>query len=709
MPWWSAGAQFVQFGVAKNPLSVQYIKGVGPKRAELLGRLGIETADELLRYYPRDWQDRRAGTLLSLFRQDSYSVFRGRVLTAGQIYTRSSVGIFKALLSGADGAQVNAVWFKHGGLRYDPFATLKKEFTPERDVWVIGRPSNTSGSEIQVDECYFADNPESAPHVNRLTPIYPLTEGLSNPFLRSIMWKALDAAQKTGTVEIIPPSLLAKRALLSAGQAVKGIHFPDSAAELEAARQRIVYEEFLLLAAAWEMKRLGAKTENKRFTYEIKRSLLTPFKEKLGFEFTPPQKRVINEIFNDMRAPRPMTRLLQGDVGSGKTVVALSALLLAAENGFQGAFMAPTEILAAQHFYTMSRFLDGLKVRFELLTSKVKAAARRKTLERLQNGELDIVVGTHALLEEDVRFKSLRLVVIDEQHRFGVKQRAQLRRKAEFADLLIMTATPIPRTLALALYGDLDVSTIDSLPPGRQPVETARSGEAEAFQLVREEARKGRQAYVVHPFIEESEDEDIKSVSEQFERLSKTVFPEFRVGMIHGKLGGREKSAAMEKFVSGETQILVATPVIEVGIDVKNATVMVVQNAERFGLASLHQLRGRVGRGAEKSHCVLVSDSPGATASERLAALCATNDGFVLGEKDMELRGPGEFMGTRQHGELDLRAGDLVADKKVLDWAVEDRERLFAADPKLAAPQHRAFRGRLMELYSKKWHLIDMA
>ena len=691
-----------------NPLSIQYIKGVGPKRAELFAKLGVESLDDLLRHYPRGWQDRRVSSLLSLFRQSAHLVYKGTIIIGRKIPTHSGVGVYKVTLAAPGAAEMEAVWFKRtAGLRYDPFANFDKEMAPGRVLWVIGRPANEDGTEVRVEEHYFADDAGIAPQVDRLVPLYPLTEGLSNPFMRSVLWQAL-AAHADGIKEILPPSLMQKRNLLSVAQAIRGLHFPASNAELEAARQRIVYEEFLLLAAAWEIKKQQTRTDNKKFSYQIKRTLLTPFRQQLGFELTAPQKRVINEIFLDLESPHPMMRLLQGDVGSGKTVVALSALLLAAENGYQGVFMAPTEILAEQHYLTLCRFLKDMPVKFELLLGRTKASGRKKILERLKTGQTGIIIGTHALLEDDVEFANLSLVVIDEQHRFGVRQRALLRSKAAHSDLLIMTATPIPRTLALSLYGDLDVSVIDALPPGRLPIETRRVAEAEAFALVRSEVAAGRQAYIVHPLIDESEDDDIKSVIEQFERLS-ALFPEVTVGMIHGRMKGAEKMAAMESFAEGRTKVLVATPVIEVGIDVKNATVMVVQNAERFGLASLHQLRGRVGRGAQKSLCLLVSSGKSETSSERLAALCATNDGFKIGEKDMEMRGPGEFLGTRQHGDMELRAGDLVADKAVLSWAVQDREELFAQDPELKKPEHQAFKQRLLELYSRKWHLIDMA
>ncbi|HOX21905.1 MAG TPA: ATP-dependent DNA helicase RecG, partial [Elusimicrobiales bacterium] len=476
---------------------------------------------------------------------------------------------------------------------------------------------------------------------------------------------------------------------------------------LAAARKRLAYEEFFTLGCAWAIKRSQTRALSKPQKYEIKKILLTPFREHLGFEFTAAQKRVINEIFGDLQAEQPMTRLLQGDVGSGKTVVALSALLLAAENGYQGVFMAPTEILAEQHFLTMKKFLNGLPVRFELLTSATPKGARRKILDGAADGSVAILVGTHALLEDDVAFAALRLAVIDEQHRFGVKQRAALRHKSDCADLLVMTATPIPRTLALALYGDLDISVIDTLPPGRQPIQTLRLPEADAFEKTREQLRLGRQAYIVHPVIDESKLPELKAVTAEYEELAKAVFPEFRLAMLHGRMKAAEKAAVMDAFSKGEIAALVATPVIEVGIDVKNATVMLVRNAERFGLASLHQLRGRVGRGAEQSYCILSTDSKSEDALSRIDTICVTSDGFKIGEADMALRGSGEFLGERQHGDSDFLAADMARDRELLSEALADRDELFRADPRLAAPEHQAFKKRLTELYMRRWHLID--
>ena len=370
--------------------------------------------------------------------------------------------------------------------------------------------------------------------------------------------------------------------------------------------------------------------------------------------------------------------------------------------------MAPTEILAEQHFITFEKMLKALGVKTAILTSSTKAAAKRKILKELQDGTIQIIVGTHSLIQEDVKFANLRLAVIDEQHRFGVRQRAQLKEKTAKLDLLTMTATPIPRTLALAFYGDLEVSTLTELPPGRQPIQTEAATEKLAFMRVTDEVAKGRQAYIVYPLIEESEKISAKAVSEEFEKL-KTVFPQFRLAMLHGQMTQEEKEAVMADFAAHKTDILIATPVIEVGIDVKNATVMVIENAERFGLASLHQLRGRVGRGEHASYCILVAEHAGSIAKERVDIICRTCDGFKIGERDMQLRGPGEILGTRQSGELEFKAGDFFKDRDILTWAIEDRDELLTQDPALVQPAHRLFKQRLIQLYEKNWHLIDLS
>lgn len=692
---------------------IQYLKGIGPAKAKLFNRLEVETVEDLLHYYPRTYQDRRLGVPPNEYNSDSLVVFKGRVLRTQTIPARS-VLIFKAFLEDERGEQIECTWFKkrmYRGFRFDPFGTLKKDFTLNNEVWVIGKreqKNNFFGNKITVDEHYVAADALTQLHAGRLTPIYALTEGLTNKQFRQFVYEALQTSSLANEPEILPPFLLQKRRLLSAPQALKAIHFPNSLPELETARARLAYEEFLLLATAWGIKRTQTKILSKDYAYEIKKNLLTPFREQLGFTFTNSQKKVINEIFNDLTSPRPMNRLLQGDVGSGKTVVALCAMLLAVENGYQAALMAPTEILAEQHFLTFKQMLKGLPVKIAVLTSSTKAAAKKKILKELSDGTLQILVGTHSVIQEDVKFHDLRLAVIDEQHRFGVKQRSKLKEKTAKLDLLTMTATPIPRTLALAFYGDLDVSTLSELPPGRQPIQTETATSRLAYDRVRLEVEKGRQAYIVFPLIEESEKISAKAVTEEFEKLKK-VFPQFKLGILHGQMNQQEKESVMGDFAAHKIDILVATPVIEVGIDVKNATVMVIENAERFGLASLHQLRGRVGRGEHESYCILVPQHAGSVAKERVDIICATRDGFKIGERDMQLRGPGEILGTRQSGELEFKAGDIFQDRDILYKAIEDRDELLAQDPTLSKPEHLLFKRKLQELYQQNWHLIDLS
>ncbi|MDE2489390.1 MAG: ATP-dependent DNA helicase RecG [Elusimicrobia bacterium] len=689
--------------------SLQYLKGVGPRRAALFERLDVRTVEDLLRHYPRQWQERYETEDLTLPTATGLVVVRGRVLRAAAYGAGPRLALYKAQLATAHG-KVSCVWFKHLSRRFDVFAALKEEVAEGKDLWVVGRadPDLAGIREIRVDEHYPLEDERWRLHVGRLAPVYALTEGLHQRFVRELVHAALEA-HADEAVDAVPAELMSKRRLLAAPQALRGLHFPRSRAELEASRARLAYEELLLLELAWILKRRQTSETLKGFDYEIKRTLLTPFRQGLGFELTHAQRRVINEIFDDMRRPRPMTRLLQGDVGSGKTVVALSALLLAVENGGQGALMAPTEILADQHRATLERFLKGLPVKVVALTSRAGKKERAKILEALAEGSADLVVGTHALLEEDVRFKSLRVAVIDEQHRFGVRQRTTLRQKGSLIDLLVMTATPIPRTLALALYGDLEVSTIDEMPPGRTPIRTALAPEAEAFEAVRREAAAGRQAYVVYPIIEESARLDLQAAKAEFERLRAEVFPDLKVALIHGAMPAKAKNKTMAEFSEGKWQILVATPVVEVGVDVPNATVMVIQNADRFGLASLHQLRGRIGRGAAESSCFLVADPKTPQARARLETMTATADGFRIGEEDLKLRGPGELLGTAQHGELTLKVADIVKDADLLADARADADELLAADPKLLAPAHALLRRRLIALYQSRWHWIDLA
>ncbi|WP_424245755.1 ATP-dependent DNA helicase RecG [Elusimicrobium posterum] len=691
-------------------MDIQYLKGIGPAKAALFQNLEISTIADLLHYYPRTYQDRRPGNL-SAYGAHDLVVFLGRVMNTQYIPARA-VLIFKIFLENDNGDKVEVTVFKRRPsmrFRFDPMGTLKKDFKVGNWMWVVGKREDKESfvsDKITLDEYYPAEDKDSLLHVNRLTPIYGLTQGLTNKFFRVVVNKALETKLKDET-ESLPLNFVQKRKLLGSAQALKAIHFPANSVELDAARRRLVYEEFLLLTTAWGVKKRQTVAV-KNYGYEVKKNLLTPFREALGFEFTGSQKKVINEIFHDMQSQYPMTRMLQGDVGSGKTIVALSAMLLAAENGMQSVMMAPTEILAEQHFLTVQTYLKKLKINVGLLTSSVKGKNKEALLKKLAEGEIDILIGTHAVIEDNVKFKNLKLAVIDEQHRFGVRQRTTLRNKAQGIDMLAMTATPIPRSLALAFYGDLEVSSITELPPGRKPITTTMMKEPQANDKVREELAKGRQAYIVYPLIDESEKLAVKAVKEDFDKLVKEFAP-YKVGMLHGQMNRKDKESVMKDFKDKKIDVLVATPVIEVGIDVKNATVMVIHSAERFGLASLHQLRGRVGRGEAESFCILVPQNLSTISEERLKIITQTQDGFKIGERDMELRGPGEILGTRQSGEFEFKAGDLFKDKDVLKWAIEDRDELLQADPALRAPENKNFKDRLIDLYQKHWHLIDLS
>ncbi|MBI3300071.1 MAG: ATP-dependent DNA helicase RecG [Elusimicrobia bacterium] len=688
----------------------QYLTGVGPKRAELLARLELHTVGDLVNHLPRSWEDRAPTPPGRGVPADAPLVLRGRVVDSFERRAGPHLLLMVARMAVPEHGEVEAVWFKRPSRSYDVLLGLKKDLARGTDLWLVGRgePGLLKARRIDVDEHYRVDDPRSVWHVGGLVGRYATTEGLTERWLRETIGRALEEAADA-VVEDLPPDLLARRELLARPQALRAVHRPRSAAELEEGRRRLAYDELLLLGLAWALKHRQIRRVDKGYGYEVRRSLLTPFKAALGFEMTRAQKRVVNEIFEDMRRPAPMTRLLQGDVGSGKTVVALAALLLAAENGRQGAFMAPTEILADQHFWTFKRFLADLPVRVELLTSSVPKARRTRILERVAAGEVDIVLGTHALLEGAVKFKSLALAVIDEQHRFGVRQRTTLRQKGPAMDLLLMTATPIPRTLALALYGDLDASTVDEMPPGRAAVSTLHCAEERALEAVRLEAARGRQSYIVYPIIEESARLDLKAATAEFDRLKKGALSGLRAALVHGRLPGPKKVAVMDEFAAGRVDVLVTTPVIEVGVDVPNAAVMVIQNADRFGLASLHQLRGRIGRGKDPGKCFLVCDPKSDAARRRIQVLCETTDGFRIGEEDLKLRGPGEALGTAQHGELGLAAADLARDADLLAASREDAEGLLAADADLAKAENAGLRRRLVERYQERWKSIDLA
>jgi ATP-dependent DNA helicase RecG len=511
-------------------------------------------------------------------------------------------------------------------------------------------------------------------------------------------------------VDPLAASIKVKQALPDLAWALSRYHFPSNWAERDKARERLAFDEFFFLELALAMNRQERDQLPKDISYVIRKTLLTPFKNRLGFEFTRAQTRVINEIFRDMQRASPMNRLLQGDVGSGKTVVALSAALLAIENGCQAAFLAPTEILANQHALSIERLFKGLPVSTALLTGSTPKSERKSILARIKEGKINLVIGTHAILGDEVQFEKLGLVVIDEQHRFGVRQRARLVTKSQQPDVLIMTATPIPRTLALTLYGDLDVSVIDASPEGRVPIKTSCASETEAFSRIEAELQKGRQAYLVFPLVGESEElakrsgKAVLAATKEFDRI-KSRFPGYSVALLHGQMDSDEKKKAMEQFRSGAVSVLVATPVIEVGIDVPNATAIAIVNPERFGMAQLHQLRGRVGRGAFSSECILIHDVADEEPGGRLSLFCSVQDGFKLAEEDLKLRGPGEFVGEAQHGLPFFRVGDLINDGLLISQAREAAKSLVEGEIALTYKELALINRTLQKRFGTKLHL----
>lgn len=688
-------------------LDVKYIKGVGPKRAERLLKLGISTQKDLLLYFPRIYRDYRKTKEPCDLVEPVYSV-DGIVLDYFEQSTSSSLRILKIIvLNSEDGRRIEVNIFKNAKANFDVFSTIKRKIERGSKIFVVGKAENEFfPDKIDAQELYFPCDDDYELVVDRIVPVYSLTNGIELRQFRRIVYECLKLKERIIS-EIIPSAIVRKRNLMDRVKAVEAIHFPSNLYELKKARERFIYEELFVMAVAWAYKKrqlLGVKKEHR---YQIKRTLLTPFKNKLGFEFTSSQKRAINEIFADMLSPHPMNRLLQGDVGSGKTVVALSACLLAAENGYQSCFMAPTEILAEQHYYTFKRFLDGLNVRFELLTSSTPPKKKKEIVERVEKGDVDILIGTHSLIENTVRFKNLTLAVIDEQHRFGVRQRATLRQKGERIDMLIMTATPIPRTLFLALYGDLDLSILTELPPGRKGIYTYHISEKEAFERAKRLIEEGDSVYIVFPVIDETSKAEVKSLMKEFERITKE-FSGYRCGIIHGRMRSSEKQQVMKEFYERKIQVLCSTTVIEVGIDVPHANVIIVENAERFGLASLHQLRGRIGRGQREGHCFLISDAKGGDAYERIMAMCTTSNGFELSEKDAYIRGVGEVMGTKQHGDVEFKIASIYRDRLILKDVFEDRDELMRYDPYLKRDENKNLKREIFQIYGEKWGSVDL-
>jgi len=581
------------------------------------------------------------------------------------------------------------------------------EFPIGREMYFTGRVDFYNGPQMVSPQHEPADEGEAL-FGPRILPVYPLTENLNQASLRRVMKAALDRYLDL-VEDMFDAATVKKLDMPPLGDAIRDVHFPAAVAVAQRARRRLSYDELYLLELGMAMRRRGIRREDMGFACEITPRIDARIRKRFPFALTGAQERVVGEIAADMREPKAMNRLLQGDVGSGKTVVALYAMLAAVASGRQAALMAPTEILATQHHNTLKDYLKGSRVRLVLLVGGLSARERKERIEQIAAGEADIVVGTHALVQGAVTFKELSMVVVDEQHKFGVLQRAELRQKGKHPDVLVMTATPIPRTLSLTVFGDLDVSVLDEMPPGRRPIKTAwRSSKklAAGYEFVRERIAAGEQAFIVYPLVEESEALDLKAATSSAKQLQQKVFPEFRIGLLHGRMRSDEKDRVMAEFRAGRYHILVSTVIIEVGIDVPNATVMLVEHAERFGLAQLHQLRGRIGRGERPSYFLVFGDPRNDEARTRLRAIASTSDGFRIAEEDLKLRGPGEFFGTRQHGLPELRVADIIHDYRLLNLARRDAFALVAENPDLSGPGCERIRARLERTFRGRLDLI---
>ena len=677
---------------------VKFLKGVGPKRAEALQRLGIRTVGDLLYHVPHRYLD--ATTVTPLARaaigQDVTCV--GRVVSSGVLPTRRGLRVFRAVLKDDNGL-LECAWPGR------PF--LERQIKKGQLLLVTGPVRYYHGKQLVPREFIVLAEPDDENESNPglVLPVYPATEGLTHRQIRALVQQHLNELLPLVT-DPHPPAFRATHHLIELRPALELTHRPKKVEDAELGRRRLAFDELFDQQLVQARARHLAKRSRAGIRFTLKRELTTRLKEHLPFELTGDQRHAVREITDDMTAPLRMHRLLMGDVGTGKTVVALFAMLLAAENDYQAAIMAPTELLAEQHGATLTRLLEPLAIRPELLLGRMSAAEKSAVRERIASGAPRIVVGTHALIQESVTFRKLGLAVIDEQHRFGVEQRAALVEKGDAPDVLLLTATPIPRSLALTLYGDLDVTQLRERPPGRGTVKTALRTDAarsKIYEFIRSECAAGRQAYVIYPVIDESERADLKAATTMAEKLAKT-FAEFRVGLVHGKMKAEERDATMRAFRDNQAQILVATTVIEVGIDVANATVMLIEHAERFGLAQLHQLRGRVGRGAAASHCILLSDSP--EAARRLQAFCETTDGFKIAELDLHERGMGELTGARQSGGVPLRYANLETDLPLLDAARTAAAAMIATDPALERREHAAYRERIVTRYERGFELF---
>lgn len=693
---------------------IQYIKGVGPKKALLLEKLQLTSIEDFLYFLPFRYEDRSQLKKISDLIPGEFATFVGEVLNSGVIYMGRRKRVFEVIFQDETGTS-RAKFF-----RFNETYMLEKFKTGEKLI-VSGKPvvNKRSGLEIvHPDTERITEGTTTLPEAGKIMPVYHTTEGLHQKSIRSILHNVLDKYLPL-VEEIIPEEVLRRQNFPSRAEAFHQAHFPPTegfkARELDGfktpAQKRLIFEELFLIQTGLAFKKKHSDEIKTGMTFKTRGPLIKQFIKLLPFQFTEAQKRVLSEIMEDLEREQSMNRLVQGDVGSGKTIVALTALLTAVENNTQAALMVPTEILAEQHYLNIRPYCDDLGIELVLVTGNLKGKERQMVYQDIETGKTQIIIGTHALVQKEIKFKKLGLAVVDEQHRFGVLQREALGKKGDNPHLLIMTATPIPRSLALTLYGDMDVSFLDEFPPGRQPISTKvyfEKQQHKAYELMEKELKMGRQAFVVCPLIEESEVMDLKAATTVFESIRER-FPEFTACLIHGKLKKEERQEIMAKFLKKEIHVLVSTTVIEVGIDVPNATVMIIEHAERFGLAQLHQLRGRVGRGQHASHCLLAAYFPVSYEGKaRMNAMQNCRDGFEIAEEDLKIRGPGDFMGTRQSGIPILKIANLVRDIKTLDIARKEAFALIDRDPNLDNPANQPLKNAVQRLLGKHLPLMDI-
>jgi len=686
-----------------NPLdkSAQYVKGVGPAKFKLLNKLGIKTVRDLLFHFPRRHEDRSNFLPISEIKHSpgEFHTIKGIIRSSSVFKTKTKINIFQLAVSDSTGT-VYAVWFNQ------PY--MKKYFKVGDAIILYGKVNQYKRLQINVPEYEIISNDDDPTiHAGRIVPVYPLCENLRQRMLRSAIYSCVDEFS-VYIQDYLPEAVRKDQRLMDLKNAISGAHFPKDFQVLKDARHRIVFDEFFSLQAALALKKAHIKLKAKGWPHNIEKELLAYFDKSLPFNLTQAQKNAIDRIKKDMSSIRPMHRLLQGEVGSGKTVVAMHAVVISMQSGWQSVVMAPTEMLAEQHFASFNKCLSQFGVRAGLLKSSLPVKEKSAVKNSIKAGDIDVVVGTHSLIEEDVEFKNLSLVIIDEQHKFGVAQRLKVTKKASNPDVLVMTATPIPRTLALTVYGGLDISIIDELPLGRKPVRTFLFKEAErdeVYDFMRSQVSLGRQVFVVYPLIDETQKPagdlfekplSLKAAAKMYDNFKEKIFPDLRIGIVHGRMNAQDRNTVVQAFRQGLIDILVSTIIIEVGIDMPNASVMVIEHAERFGLSQLHQMRGRIGRSTHQSYCMLLADAKTESAKMRVEAMLETNNGFKIAEYDLKIRGPGDFLGVRQSGLPEFKMANLLTDANILEEARRAAYTVVKSDPELDNFENRLLKQELL-------------